>query len=84
MPAPGKNQQHKLLDEVRHFIRFCHYSIRTERANKKVNVPLVVMTREEVAAILSLLNSNPHLSLIVMGMSFKKSESNPPTLRHLG
>lgn len=133
MPAPGKSQQPKLLDEVRQVLRVHHYSIHTERsyidwtfqfvrfhhmhsredlfppepkieaflthlavnknvapatqnqamnalvflykrvlnqtldgsinairADRKVNVP-VVMTREEVAAVLSLLKDTPQL-----------------------
>jgi len=50
MPAHGKSQQLRLLDEVRQVLRLHHYSIHTERADKKVNVPPVVMTGEEVAA----------------------------------
>ena len=60
MPAHGKSQQLRLLDEVRQILRFHHYSIHTVRADKRVNVP-VVMTRKEVAAVLSLLNGTPHL-----------------------
>jgi len=60
MPAHGKSQQLRLLDEVRQVLRFHHSSIHTERVDKKVSVP-VVMTREEVAAVLSLLNGTPQL-----------------------
>ena len=32
MPAPAKNQQPELLDEVRRVLRVHHYSIHTERS----------------------------------------------------
>jgi len=32
MPVPGKNQQHKLFDEVRQVLHLHLYSIHTERA----------------------------------------------------
>ena len=56
MPAPGKSQQPRLLcprhlDEVRQILYLHHYSIHTERADKKVNVP-VVMARRSVSMIL--------------------------------
>ena len=60
----GQAEAPRLLDQVRHVLRLHHYSIHTERsynavrAERKVNVP-VVLTREEVARVIAVIEGVP-------------------------